>query len=663
MTATTVCTWDHAEAAFVTAMPGYESREQQTRLAVTIERALADGKHLLAQAGTGTGKSFANLVPAIGRALFTGLPMVVATATKALQNQYVSDLEFLQRVLVDTPFKFALLKGRSNYICRAKLTEADPQSIFNLAGILEELETEGHSGDLEEFVTQVDMRDKPKMVATSDECPGKSECPFGEICFAEKAKAKAREAQVVVTNHAMLGMDLKVREMSRDASGESLVTILPADIAGVVIDEGHEFEGYMTNALGAEVTSRSITFLTAEAMPLLEDPKAVEPVNAMARDLFAALEKFRNRQRTAKLDGRALLAHENQFLGLVDSLRSLREEVSAVSTRGDDRLTQKKKRVVKRFSSLIERLEELIVLDDEQLVRWVEEDSRAKPGQPKGASLKYAPLHVGGFLQQALWSQVPAVLLSATLSVGNDFSYITERLGLVRPLTFDAGTPFDYSKQAALFIPEGFDPTDTAKWRAKVSVAIPDLVRAAGGRALLLFTSRSAMDEAYNATSEAIKDMGFQVLRQGDAINPVLAAEFKSDETSVLFALKSFMTGFDVQGDALRLVIIDKLPYENPSDVIWAARCALVDKKARNKWTDGAFTKMTIPAMLLTLLQGIGRLIRSKSDEGMIAILDSRVNAPKAYTRVIRAALPPAKKISTLRDAVAHLEELKARRG
>lgn len=656
-------TWSAAEIAFANAMPGYESRAQQTRLACTIEKALAVGDHLLAQAGTGTGKSFAGLVPAIGHALATGDPVIVATATKALQNQYVGDLEFLQATL-DTPFTFALLKGRGNYVCRAKLAELveqGPDSAFNLKGILEELETEGHSGDLEEFATQVDMRDKPRLTATADECPGKSDCPFGEICFAEKAKAKARESQVVVTNHSMLGMDLRVREAARTEKGEITAAILPVDVSAILIDEAHEFEAYMTSALGLELSSRSITSLTAQVASILDNPREVESVNRAARELFVALARFRGRQQSVKIDGRALVAHEDQFLTLLATLRDLQGAIQGVSTRGDDRMTLRKKRIGKRTDGLVDRLTGLMVQDDTEVVRWVENDERARDGQP-AAILKFAPLHVGAFLKQALWSRCPAVLLSATLSVGNDFSYITGRLGLERPATFDAGTPFDYAKQMGIFIPEGFDPKQEGKWRAQVSVAIPELIRAADGRALVLFTSRNAMNEAYENTADAIRGMGYTVLRQGEDINPVLAAKFKSDETSVLFALKSFMTGFDVQGDALRLVIIDKLPYENPSDVIWSARCALQDRLANGNWSKKAFMTMTIPAMLLTLLQGIGRLIRSKSDEGVVAILDSRVFEPKAYTATIRRALPKGRMIRRLGDAVAHLEELTARR-
>jgi ATP-dependent DNA helicase DinG len=256
------------------------------------------------------------------------------------------------------------------------------------------------------------------------------------------------------------------------------------------------------------------------------------------------------------------------------------------------------------------------------------------------------------------------VLLSATLAVGRDFSYIAERLGLGRDYSsFDAGTPFDYPKQSALFVPENFDPSpkNAMKWRGQVAATIPELIRAAGGRALLLFTSTSAMNDAYMATRDAIEGMGCQVLKQGDRPNRALSDEFKKDETSVLFALKSFMTGFDVPGDSLRLVIIDKMPFPNPSDVIFAARCAAVDRVARG-WNDKAFMKISVPAMILTLLQAFGRLVRTASDEGMVVILDSRLIGSTGYAKVVRAAMPPARKVQTLADAKDYLGELSSRR-
>lgn len=652
--------WNAAEEAFAQAMPGYESRENQRNLALAIERNWEFGGHLLAQAGTGTGKSFAGLVPAIAHALETGLPVIVSTATKALQDQYVRDLEFLQNVLVDTPFTFALLKGRSNYACVAKVAEANETDVFGLKALKEELEGENCTGDLDHLVTEINFVERRHIVSTTDECPGRSNCPLAGGCFAEQAKDRARVANIVVVNHSMMITDLKLREMTRDPeTGRSLVSVLPMEIAGYLIDEAHELEDYATNALGGEFGRGSLAHFAAQVASLTGDTSVTARVNGAAQRLFGDLEEKLGRERSRSFTTNMLLDLEDEFMRVLHEVRDLKEIIRLVNVHGDDHKATRRKRLMRGADSLAARLEGFMLAEEGDLVRWVEKDDK------RGALLKYAPLHVGPFLAENLWTK-PAVLLSATLAVGNDFGYIASRLGLGRDYgCFDAGTPFDYPKQAALFVPEGYDPSpaNAQNWRAKVAATIPQLIRAAGGRALLLFTSTSAMNEAYFATKDAIEDMGLQVLKQGDRPNRALSAEFKADETSVLFALKSFMTGFDVQGDALRLVIIDKMPFANPADVIFKARCDAQDRLARGNWNEKSFMKISVPAMILTLLQAFGRLIRSTTDEGLVVILDSRFrDQSKGYTRVIRNAMPPARKLGILADAVAHLEEISSRR-
>lgn len=652
--------WTTAEEQLAVSLPGYESRPQQTRLAKTIEQALAQARVLFAQAGTGTGKSFAGLIPAIEHALATGLPTVVATATKALQDQYATtDLPFLQEHL-GVPFQFAVLKGRGNYLCRAKLTELDPNSIMNGLSLFEEIEREDFNGEFDALVTDIDGRDKPKMTTSSDECPGKRDCPFGSVCFAEQAKEIARQADIVVVNHALLITDLVLREGSDgDAS------LLP-DFGGVVVDEAHELEEYATNMLGNEFTQRGLTQYATEVANLLEDPSSVLAVNAAAARLFQDLSDFLGKEKTRALDDAALVKHEEPFVLAINTLRDVKQRLLDFAVHGDDSARARRKRLLKRSDSLIRKMVSIVVSNASDLVRWVETDEK------RGTVLKYAPLSVAEFLARNLWMNRfvddgpiprPSVLLSATLALGDDFSYIAGRLGAADYDAFDAGTPFTYQKQAALFVPQtNCDPSQGMHWEAMLGASIGNLVASAGGRALLLFTSRRSMDHAYDATAEQMREAGLTVLKQGDRPNRALAAEFKTDETSVLFALKSFMTGVDVQGDALRLVIIDKLPFPVPTDVIVKARADAIDAVARNKWVDGSFPTMTIPAMALTLMQAFGRLIRTKSDEGLVVILDDRLYT-KRYGKRILAALPPARRITRLVDAQAYLEELASRRG
>lgn len=646
--------WTTAEERLAQTLPGYESRENQTALAQTIESALHDGKHLAAQAGTGTGKSLAALIPAIEYALEHETRVVVSTATKALQGQYANkDIPFLLANL-GVDFSATLLKGRGNYICKAKISELKPGTIQNQDGLLQELETDGQIGDIEELITELDMRDKPKLTTSSEECPGKSDCRFGSVCFAEQAKARAKDAQIVIVNHSMLITDLAVR-----ARTDGEVSIL-GDFGAVIIDEAHELEDYATSALGVDFSQGSLTSAATQAQNFLGtgSTRTVSALNGAAKKLFDQLATILGKNKTLALDEELILKNQDVLFGVLDSIDAVFAEIKAVDVYGDDEKKQRRKRLMKRFSSLATRFADIMASESGDLVRWIEANDKGN------TVLKTAPLHVGPFLRQELWSKTPGVLLSATLAMGNDFSYITERLGIDQYRQFDAGTPFNYPKQAALFVPEDFDPSpaNAMEWRMKVGATLTELAKAAGGRGLFLFTSTSAMKQAYAAAASSLEAQGIQCLMQGQQNNRVLTETFKADETSVLFALKSFMTGFDVQGDALRLVVIDKLPFPVPTDVIVKARCDAHDKATGGGWKNGSFSKITVPSMALTLQQAFGRLIRTKDDEGLVAILDSRLWTKPSYGKKIVNSLPPARRIKLLAEATGYLGEVTERR-
>lgn len=643
--------WDEAEQRFAEVLPTYEQRAEQTRLAHTIEESLEQGEHLMAQAGTGVGKSFAALIPAIAHAKATDTTVVVSTATKALQGQYAGkDVPFLQEHL--EPFNFAVLKGRSNYLCRQKLSELGDTAVFNQTSLLEEIDSvENHTGDLDTVITELDPRDRSKLVATSDECPGKNECPFGSICFAEVAKQRAKESEVVVVNHSTLIADLQVREKS-----EGWASLLP-EFDAVIVDEAHELEDYTTNALGAEFTEKSLTRLATEAGQFLGNHQSIGPLSNTARYLFETLSQIRGRESTRKLGLGLIVEHQENFLEVLGELNQLRIAISSVSVYGDDARKLRQKRLVRQFQSAEKRLSGIVLADADEMIRWIEYDAKRDT-----TLLKYAPLQVGPWLARTLWSR-SAVLLSATLAVGNDFSFLAERLGLPGYRAFDAGTPFDYAKQSRIYIPANCEASAANKdrWQARLIAETAEMVQAAGGRALLLFTSNSSLQAAYEALSPSFEAQGLTVLKQGDAPHAVLSKTFTADETSVLFALKSFMTGFSVEGDALRLVVLDKLPFSVPTDVIFNARSEVIDKKATNTWVDGAFPKLAVPTMALTLLQAFGRLIRTKSDEGLVAIMDSRLETKK-YGKTMQKALPGSTKLNTLAEARSYLQELTERR-
>lgn len=646
--------WHEAEQVFAEKKPGYEPRPQQRTAATAIEDGLAARAVTIVQAGCGVGKSYANLVPAIEYSFRTKSPVVVSTATKALQSQYANtDLPYLQETLGEE-FSFAVVKGRGSFVCHQKLKELTPSDVDRIEQLRAEVAEPGHTGDLDDVATLLQPFERGRVTTGSEECPGARDCPFGDVCFAEKAKARAQTANIVIVNHAALVADLKIKQ-------EGGIGILP-EAAAVIIDESHELSNYATNTLGGELTHRGVRNLAGEVANLT-GPAGGPAVGAAihaAESLFGHLGGLVARERTVKLSDEALLDAEGVIGDFMAAMGGLHRAVVNFPVHGDDGAKQKRKRLMKKTQSLSGKFSEIILSDAEDMVRWVE----AEPGRDgkTHVKLKYAPLHVGPFLREMIWSRVPAVLSSATVAIGDDFSFVAEQHGIGEYRSVDAGTPFDYAKQARLFVPKNCvpDASGRANWEMQLQIVGNELIPAAGGRTLLLFSSRTSMTNAHRALTPMLRKRGYTILKQGEGTTRELAARFKDDPPSVLFGLASFGTGFDVPGDALRLVIIDKMPFPVPSDVIFKARCEVVDKHARG-WNDGSFMKLSVPMMALSLLQWAGRLIRSKTDEGLLVILDSRLDT-KTYGKKIWAALPDAGRLATLGEAVDYLEELSSRR-
>lgn len=645
-------TFAEAEAQLAQTLPGYTERPQQQRLAARIEQVFADPtepRTLLGEAGCGTGKSIASVVPAVlarkvdeETGKIVPQRIIIATATKALQEQYAGkDLPFLQANL-GVPFAWALLKGRSNYVCVSKLAEATTADLPNIERIREELDTEDHSGDFEHLENQVPEDKKYLLSMSSAECPGKTECPFGKICFAERAKEIAKESQVVITNTAMLMTELKIREIS-----DGKVQML-GEYDGVIIDEAHEVPEIAASALADQFRQRGIENLVTRAQNFLGEQDGRD-VTELADELKGSIEAIWSHlarladgeQVELKMD--ELAAHVEPYIELVEGLRALEQIVSdtQIKTGHPVHETAKQRRLARAINSMVQKLTEF--LTSEGLVRWAETETIGKGRNRRSITvLKYSPIEVGPFLNEMLWSRTPAALISATLSVGGDFGYISETLGLHTPETLNVGTPFDYTTQARLFVPAKGNPDPSrqrSEWLSFAQNTTRDLVRASGGGALLLYTSRKAMRDAYEMLRDTLELAGYTVLMQGEhGTNKEIAKRFSEDTHSVLFALKSFFTGVDFAGETCRLVVIDKLPFPVPSDILFAARAAKVDRQYGD-WA--SFNRLSIPMMSLTLVQGFGRLIRSVSDRGVVAILDPRLTS-KGYGKKILAALPPA---------------------
>lgn len=634
-------TWAEVEKNFAKELPGYEPRLPQQIMATAIEEAMTEGRHLLCQAGCGTGKSLGGVTPMVLQALQQDTRVIVATATKALQEQYANkDIPFLQEKS-GMDFTWALVKGRSNYACQAKLNSDDNERNPLALEIKQELAADPeHDGDREHFQAEISDFDWSKLSSSSNECPGKSECPFGAVCFAEKIKERGSQADLVITNQAMLMTDLVIREKT-EGRDQGPVAML-GDYGMVLFDEGHELPEYAGNALGNDFNGRGMTLLAKDCATFAaingEDMQhRSDEMSAIVKTLSGLL---------LPLGGQALTLRwftENfgTFADLMDLLKSMRLDIHSLKVQGDsDKGNAKKKMLLTRIGNALATLEEMLVSEDADRVRWVEVNEFR---QEQYWKIRVAPVQVGPWLKRNLWDKVPSVVMSATLSAGKqrngnkDFSYIQRTLGLWDATSVDVGTPFDFGQQGLMFVPAPTipSPKDRNAWMAWNIGTTLELIDTAKGGALLLFTSRTAMKQAYEALEDRLEDRGLTALMQGDGrTNKELARIFKEDEHSVLFALKSFFVGVDVPGEACRLVIIDKMPFPVPTDPIFAARSLAEEREGRRP-----FSTLSIPMMTLTLEQGCGRLIRTKTDRGVIAIMDSRLSSTP-YGRSIVDSLP-----------------------
>ncbi|MCX4799534.1 ATP-dependent DNA helicase [Streptomyces sp. NBC_01242] len=670
------------QAVLSKSLPHYRERPQQLNLALYIEHTFAERleeeiesegtpRLLMAEAGTGTGKSLAAIIPLI-HASRRGGRYVVATSTIALMNQYIrSDLPMLERELgkEGIDFTWAPLKGISNFACQAKLSEGP--AVGSLKALLDELNAKDengeltHTGDKDDIQTPIDHRTEWSLLsASADECPGRSKCAMADSCFGMKHKERAMEAGVVVTNTAVLMLDTKLHRQTRtgSASGEGM-HILLGDYDGLVVDEAHELEATATAHLGIDVkqggliryTDQVVNFINthdvdADAGVQLQQEKVLQRLDEVGAAITGELGK----EERATLGSDFIVEHfpafEGLYLGMMELIGQLRK---TKIDRGDaERYEDVKSRLSTQGSNYLAHLKEILLAEPHKIVRWAETyGDRRREGGPRWA-IKTAPIEVGHYLRDELWSQVPSVLMSATLSAGvgrSRFDYVQRALGLQGAEILDVGTPFDYPNQALLFIPEAGVPTPAANsraaWETWAREATFGLVSAAGGGAMLLYTSRKAMNDAHEALAGRLADIGCNSFLQGSELtNKEIAARFRDDENSVLFGLRSFMVGVDFSGRTNRLVVVDKLPFAVPTDPINKAREEAIEARDGNPFVD-----LAIPTMTLTLEQAFGRLIRSTSDRGVVAILDSRLSSTW-WGQKIQAALPPARRTTSFAD-------------
>jgi ATP-dependent DNA helicase DinG len=624
-----------------------EQRPEQQEMCRAVGEALVTGTHLVVQAGTGTGKSLAYLVPAV----LSGQKVVVATATKALQDQLAEkDLPLVERGLGQA-FSYAVLKGRSNYICRQRVAEVGS------GGIQPELGGEG-GGEAESFepdasrtetapaglVDEVrtllawsestmsgdraDLRFEPSgrawgMVSVGPrECPGAFNCPSGNRCFAEAARDRALAADVVVVNTHLYGAHL--------ASGGS---VLPEHDV-VVFDETHELEEVMTSSLGVEITPGRFRALATSARALVTDDAAEADMASLftVGDQIGALLADRVGTRVlhddahppvddselAELLGRAagITARVTDAIRRTDLQASLLDGGGSSADKG-----ARKTRAINAAAHLTDDLHRLMARGDGD-VAWVD-------GTRRNVRLRLSPIDVGPVLSGALWGEVTAVLTSATVP-----PRLVERVGLegFETSQLDVGSPFDYRAHALLYVARHLPDRRAPQAEAALQEELALLIEAAGGRTLALFTSRRATEEAAAALAP---DLPYRLLLQGELPKGRLLEEFAADETSCLFATLGFWQGVDIPGRALSLVTLDRLPFPRPDDPLLQARRARAGSRA--------FQLVDLPRAATLLAQGAGRLIRTAEDRGVVAVLDPRL-ATASYRDVLLSTLPPMRR-------------------
>ncbi len=618
-------------ARVVAKLPGGgEPRPGQAQMAEAVASAVEKQRHLVVQAGTGTGKSLGYLVPCI----VTGQRTVVATATRALQDQLAGkDLPFLAEHL-DQPFTVAVLKGRSNYLCRQRLDEvfpggdaADQQPSLDLdAGAASGLGQELHllqawaatspTGDRSELDFEPRARAWSQLSVTAVECPGAAKCPKGDVCFAENARRRAAEADVIVVNTALYGMHL--------ASGGFL---LP-DHDVVVFDEAHELEDIAATSLGLELSAgrfEALARAAAGVLPQADQAAAtgVAEAGAMLNDLLGRMEG------ELVIGGADGLVDASLAAGLVlaDSrVQALSSALRRAEPDPGSELASRKSRAQQAAGHLKGDIGLVAALPASH-VAWVENGGRSALGRQ--AVLRVAAVDVGAILAAQLWGEVSAVLTSATIPPG-----IVRRLGLPTDGTdiLDVGSPFDHRAQGMLYVPAHLpDPRRPGADEAMIE-ELGWLIRAAGGRTLALFTSFRRMELAAAALDGALPG---PLLRQGDLPKPALVAAFAEDESASLFATMGFWQGIDVPGRTLSVVAIDRLPFPRPDEPLWRAR--------RERAGGRAFSLVDVPRAATLLAQGAGRLLRSSADRGVVAVLDPRL-ATAGYRRDLLLPMPPLKR-------------------
>ena len=613
--------------------PAYEFRRGQLQMAEAVEQAVKEKRHLIVEAGTGTGKTLAYLLPVIR----SGKRVIISTGTKTLQEQlFHKDLPFLQAHLGE--LRVCYMKGRANYLCRKKLYDLTDQPV--LSGleeisqfrIISDWEKTTETGDRAELAEMPESSQLwSKLDARTDRCIG-AECQQFDRCFITEMRRRAAESDIIIVNHHLFCADLAIKASIERGPDSG---VLP-DAGVVVFDEAHELEDVATDYFGISVSNLRVEDLLRDVentlrranLPLAQALAASARVRERSQLFFSILPPGEGR---FAFENRAEFLEENgdEFIGLQNTLLHLYSELQAVPEKPDE------------LHNLLRRIEELrvqlaFVMESKQknTVFWIErrgERRGPKSGQPN-VFLQATPISVSDILKQVLFDNLEtAILTSATLAVGGNFEYIRGRIGLEHAREMIVPSHFDYPSQALLYVPPDLPDPHEPQFVERAAQRVQQLLEISRGRAFCLFTSYALMNQLHE---RLLGELQFPMLLQGDAPKNVLLEEFRMTPNCVLFATSSFWQGVDVQGEQLSCVIIDRLPFAVPNDPVVAARIKAIDENGGN-----AFFEYQVPSAVISLKQGFGRLIRSLHDRGLLCLLDNRI-LKKQYGRVFLSSLP-----------------------
>jgi ATP-dependent DNA helicase DinG len=628
------------------AHPEYEHRPGQIQMAEAVVRAFEQRRHLIVEAGTGTGKTLAYLVPAIAAACGSGARVVISTGTKNLQEQLMEkDIPFLQDAL-PVKFRAAVMKGRNNYACLHRIKRAESMPV------LEGLDEIDHFDEVFRWVTQTNTGDRAELAnlpehlpfwrhidARSDTCLGQ-QCADFEPCFITRMRQRAIDADIIVVNHHLFFADLALRN---GAYG----SVLP-DYAAVILDEAHQIEDVASEYFGAQVSTYQIDDLLRDVGALkLEDRESERELAGISARIQRFADAFWVSFREGRgLEGRFSLspakrsggptgaeadeasalpgnASSDAYHALDNALNRLETTLASLPEPPADADS-----IVRRTRQLRFDLNFIIKGEDKKFVYWLERRGR-------GVFLRASPIDVSGLLQDKLFEKVPTVVLtSATLSSAGNFNFIRERLGLDQAEEMIAESIFDFEHQAVLYLPPRMPDPRSPEWASAAAAEVIKIVNATEGRAFVLSTSLSGMNDLFERVAPEIE---YPCFVQGSASKGALLNKFRSTPNAVLFATASFWQGVDVRGEQLSCVIIDKLPFAVPSDPVVAARQRYIEDQGGS-----SFYEYSVPQAIISLKQGLGRLIRSTTDRGVLAVLDPRLRT-KMYGQTFLQSLPPCR--------------------